>query len=401
MILTRLGGLKSIAISCNNSGLCDQKPSRPSVTAHAINSVSHCEAQGMRKYPDSVDHASTAFPGALGLRCLVVFTLALTAPLTRADVIYGETSDADLREDSTVLTSTAGTLLPGASGSSPVMDRSSVLVFKLPSLGAVTAPFTTAILRFNLASVTGTPPSVDLYGLGRRASATVLIDDYYGKTTTVDPTDATKLQDNILIPSSATGPISTNLSGGTALCDYLNTQYAGGAGADQYVFLRLSTDSETTSVARYTITAADSGSAGPPDTRPQIIYNEAPVLVPRPFIWVRDSEKAGILDKIANNSWATNVFNGMVSRVAADVASVEAAVAAENEQTPHRDAKEKKTGHLVLDVETCITLRFFQRLKSRWLPKEHPLLTNPESLAQKVDLPSKDKAPRVQNVLQA
>ena len=35
----------------------------------------------------------------------------------------------------------------------------------------------------------------------------------------------------------------------------------------------------------------------------------------RPFIWVRDSEKAGILAKIAGNAWATSVYNGMVSRV--------------------------------------------------------------------------------------
>ena len=45
------------------------------------------------------------------------------------------------------------------------------------------------------------------------------------------------------------------------------------------------------------------------------------LLYSRPFIWVRDSEKAGILAKIATNAWATSVYNGMVSRVAADVAS--------------------------------------------------------------------------------
>ena len=36
---------------------------------------------------------------------------------------------------------------------------------------------------------------------------------------------------------------------------------------------------------------------------------------------MRDSEKAGILAKIAGNAWATSVYNGMVSRVAADLAS--------------------------------------------------------------------------------
>ncbi len=41
----------------------------------------------------------------------------------------------------------------------------------------------------------------------------------------------------------------------------------------------------------------------------------------RPFIWVRNSDKNAILAKIADNPWATSVYNGMVSRVASNVAS--------------------------------------------------------------------------------
>ncbi len=41
----------------------------------------------------------------------------------------------------------------------------------------------------------------------------------------------------------------------------------------------------------------------------------------RPFIWVRSFEKTGILNKIAAQPWATTVRNGMISRVAADLAS--------------------------------------------------------------------------------
>lgn len=36
---------------------------------------------------------------------------------------------------------------------------------------------------------------------------------------------------------------------------------------------------------------------------------------------MRDVEKAGILAKISGNVWATSVYNGMISRMAADVAS--------------------------------------------------------------------------------
>jgi hypothetical protein len=46
-----------------------------------------------------------------------------------------------------------------------------------------------------------------------------------------------------------------------------------------------------------------------------------PTSLVRPFIWVRDWDKPAILQKIAGQPWATSVFNGMVSRVAASVAS--------------------------------------------------------------------------------
>jgi autotransporter-associated beta strand protein len=39
----------------------------------------------------------------------------------------------------------------------------------------------------------------------------------------------------------------------------------------------------------------------------------------RPFIWVRDTEKAGILAKIATNAWATTQFNTLASRTASEM----------------------------------------------------------------------------------
>ncbi len=44
----------------------------------------------------------------------------------------------------------------------------------------------------------------------------------------------------------------------------------------------------------------------------------------RPFIWVREAEKPGILAKIDANAWAQTVRNGMIARVAANVASHQA-----------------------------------------------------------------------------
>ncbi|MGL5017664.1 MAG: autotransporter-associated beta strand repeat-containing protein, partial [Luteolibacter sp.] len=244
--------------------------------------------------------------------------LAAFTPLTgHAAEIYGNASDTDIREDGVLSATTGTTLQPGGSGS-PALDRSAVYVFQLPSLGAVTDPFTNAKFQFNIASKTGTAPTVDLYGLGRRASSAVLASDYYGETTTADPTDATFLQNNILTSATAVGLAATNATGGTALNTYLNAQYASGAGAGQYVFLRLSTETATTGANRFNLSSADNVSG-----KPQIIYN-LPSGFTRPFIWVRDSEKPGILAKIAANPWATSVYNGMVSRVAADLASHQA-----------------------------------------------------------------------------
>jgi hypothetical protein len=242
-----------------------------------------------------------------------VFT-ALIPMVANSAAIFGETSDTDVRADGTASPANGSSMLPGASGS-PAVDRAAVYVFKMPDFGAVANPFTSATFRFNLAAITNTPPNVDLYGLGSRATATVLASDYYGQTATADPSDATFLQNNILISSMPIGLVVTSSSGGTALKNYLTAQYAGGAGAGKYVFLRLSTDSVSTSARRYTVASAVSASAGP-----QIIYN-LPSGYARPFIWVRDEEKAGIQHKIANNAWATSVFNGMISRVASAVTS--------------------------------------------------------------------------------
>ncbi|MGL4398950.1 MAG: autotransporter-associated beta strand repeat-containing protein [Luteolibacter sp.] len=261
-------------------------------------------------------------PDGISRACRILFasliTLAAFNPFAgHAAQLQGQTSDTEIREDGSISAVTGTILQPGGSGT-PALDRSAVYVFQLPDLGAVANPFTTAKFQFNVSSKTGTAPTVDLYGLGRRASSAVLASDYYGETTTADPTDATLLQNNILTSATPNGLAATNSAGNTALNTYLNAQYASGAGAGQYVFLRLSTETATTGPNRFNLGSADNATG-----KPQIIYN-LPSGFTRPFIWVRDSEKADILAKIAANPWATSVYNGMVSRVAADIASHQA-----------------------------------------------------------------------------
>lgn len=208
---------------------------------------------------------------------LEVLSTAVGLPGT----IYGLSNDANARDDLTVENPAATTTLMGASGSDPWVDRCTVSVFRLPEFGAVNNPFISASFTFNYVSKSGTLKNNDLYGLGRRASPEVLGADYHGRTTAVDTTNATALQPAILVDATATGPLTTSSTGSTNLRNYLNAQYAGGAGAGQYVFLRINTAAAPTGVSRATLTMSEGGVAGPPDTRPQIhfVLTDAPPTI--------------------------------------------------------------------------------------------------------------------------
>jgi hypothetical protein len=211
------------------------------------------------------------------------FTFTVTPPVTTVNTLFGDAGDASVYDNATVDSTSATTVL-GAGGSSPnYVDRCTIYVFQLPNLGSVANPFITASFTFNYVSKQNTLKNNDLYGLGVRAAATVLGTDYYGQTATDDPTDATRLQTDILVDSSPTGPITTSAGGSAALASYLNAQYAGGAGVGKYVFLRLNDTGVKSGIARATLTMSEGAVAGPPDTRPQINFtivapNTAPVL---------------------------------------------------------------------------------------------------------------------------
>ena len=114
-----------------------------------------------------------------------------------------------------------------------------VAPFLLPTLGAG-EEFSTANLRTQLYGLppVGPAANADLYGLGRRAADTVLASDYYSGTG--DGSDATLIQAGFFTDSMALGLKYTDAGGDAALVSYLNAQYAGGAGAGQYVFIRIS-----------------------------------------------------------------------------------------------------------------------------------------------------------------
>jgi len=366
---------------------------------------------------------------ALVVGCVTGFLLSASAA-----TMFSEANDCEVQftlgtPPYAITDLTTGGLLSGTAGSTG-KERCPVLPFQLPDLGAVANPFLTASFTFNYTSKNSTVlGNVDVYGLGRRVSPTVQTNDYWTATAALDPTDATFLEDNIITANSTDYGLKTTANQ-AALVAYLNAQYAAGAGAGQYVFLRLSTDTPQTGGAnRYNLTSAE-GSAGDASIWPQINYTTVPlgdpvdtirvetradgsgIVVPatnivagtsltnyaivrnagdgfvtntpaawvltnvtgsvaptnlvaapdgrsavftpgdagsaqilavgnatnlvssgvitvfaapnpfnRPCIWVRDSEKAGILAKIATSAWAQSVYNAMMARVAADVVS--------------------------------------------------------------------------------
>lgn len=201
---------------------------------------------------------------------LEVVSTAVGSPGT----LYGLANDATVREEPLVESVAAASTSVGSSGTDPWVDRCTVYVFRLPDMGAVANPYITADFTFNFVSKNTDLKNSDLYGLGRRAAPDVLATDYYGRTAANDPTDATKIQATILGNLSVPGPLTTSATGGTNLRNYLNAQYAGGAGAGQYVFLRINSAAAPTSVSRATLTMTEGGAAGPPDTRPQINFTQ-------------------------------------------------------------------------------------------------------------------------------
>lgn len=145
-----------------------------------------------------------------------------------------------------------------------------VMPFLLPSLPAGQG-FGTADLRFQLYGKTEVfPPTVgvDLYGLNRRALDTLLSGDYYSSAT-IDPA-AALIGEDVVTPAMGLAVYNTSGATNTALVNYLNAQYADGAGAGQYVFLRFSYagDVPLTDTAYYFLTQNASGET----ERPVLTY---------------------------------------------------------------------------------------------------------------------------------
>jgi hypothetical protein len=153
--------------------------------------------------------------------------------------------------------------------------RNAVYVFELPNLGAIPNPFSSASLSFGVAGIdANTAVDADLYGLSRRdATPSIVVADYYFGNA-ADPTDATRLQTTILTPTTTPNSIVvTDATGSANLMAFLNAQYDGGAGAGQFVYLRLNVDGGLTAVRGYNVHTANDPD---PAKRPTIEYTAVP-----------------------------------------------------------------------------------------------------------------------------
>jgi hypothetical protein len=171
----------------------------------------------------------------------VVSLFLLLAGVAQADVISASTADAQIlsagagdQGSGSMFTQAAGIVIKaGRDSGANGRNVATVLVFQLPDLGAGQS-FGTGSLTFNVATNTG-DYGADLYGINAREASTVLTSDFYFGAALDTSSDVTKLQDDILKAASPTG-----MKTSTDITAWLNTQYAGGANAGKYVFLRLS-----------------------------------------------------------------------------------------------------------------------------------------------------------------
>ncbi|MGJ8696584.1 MAG: hypothetical protein ACSHYF_09720 [Verrucomicrobiaceae bacterium] len=202
----------------------------------------------------------------------IIFEVTVLPSGLAPGTIYSLNDDCSITENPSIEKLSSETVDVGARGASPWVERCTVYVFQLPDLGAVTNPFQEASFTYHVVDKSGGLRGHDLYGLGRRASPTVLTGDFYSQSATADPTDATRIQQTIMNDSTPLGLVSTTAGGSANLVSYLNSQYAGGAGIGEYVFLRINTRDAKTELNYATLTMSEGGVVSPQDTRPRISY---------------------------------------------------------------------------------------------------------------------------------
>lgn len=146
--------------------------------------------------------------------------------------------------------------------------------FQLPDLGP--GVFSAVSFTVTSNSIFVTPTfNVDIYGItGVRATPEIVPADAIAGGTA-----GTLIQDNFWTSAAlpTPGAYTTSSEAGVVFAAWLNAQYAGGLGANQYAFLRLSPDLVNPPRSGYFVASANNATA---DARPFLTYTFTPVPEP-------------------------------------------------------------------------------------------------------------------------
>lgn len=177
-------------------------------------------------------------------------------------VLAASTLDAGVNNTLAVVNTTKTTIRVGDNGTN-VTEGALVIAFEIPALpaGASITSVTAQFYLDGLANASSIQGDADLYGLGKRSSASVQGSDYYLGAYDGDSTDATALQNALVTKNSPVGAVSLNTNAQTALKNYFTTQYANGAGAGQYLFLRINHQTEQLTSRYWTFATSENATS--------------------------------------------------------------------------------------------------------------------------------------------
>lgn len=197
-------------------------------------------------------------------KLLTTLASGVITSIAPAATITADVADAQPRSDGGVGQSNNTTMFSGAYyGAGPGLVP--VFPFLLPTLGAGES-FDSATITLELASKFSNPTSFngDIVGLNRiDASPTVLGADWGAS--------GSMLHDDFYTPASPTGVSTSN-----DFTAWLNTQYAGGANAGNYVFIRVDAEGHSSGAEAFLVASANHGTL----QKPTITYTASAVPEP-------------------------------------------------------------------------------------------------------------------------
>ncbi len=188
--------------------------------------------------------------------------------------VAGNGSDREALSNGGLRTVNYPTARIGGNGGAGV-DAAMIYVFQLPALPTGQRVHD-ANFAFSLIGRSYYSPgcNADVYGLPFRASSSVVGGDFYQGAYGGDA-NATPIEDNIMVATQPSGRITTSATGKTNLADYLTAQYAAGAQAGSYIFVRVNPDGNAPDGRYWTVATANNETTG---NRPVLSIQFGPEL---------------------------------------------------------------------------------------------------------------------------